>query len=54
MHEFKCWKECKFGKGPSIKDVFPEGEGDGYPKKETWGDGGRDPVLGKGDVSFST
>ena len=30
--------------GPSIKDVSPEGEGGDYPQKETWGDGGRDPV----------
>ena len=40
-------------KGLSIKEVYPEGEGGGYPKKETWEDGGRDPVLGKGDVFFN-
>ena len=33
--------------GPSIKDVSPEGEGGGYPKKETLGDGGRIPVEGQ-------
>ena len=34
----------KYDKGPSIKDVSPEGEGGGYPQKETLGDGGRDPL----------
>ena len=42
-----------FSKGPSIKDVSPKGEGGGYPKKETLGDGGRDPLWSKGDVFFS-
>ena len=41
-------------KGPSIKDVFPEGEGGGYPKKETLGDGGRDLLWSKGDVFYFT
>ena len=41
-------------KGPSIKDVSPEGEGGGYPKRRRKEMGGRDPVLSKGDVFFET
>ena len=39
------------GKGPSINDVTPRGEGGGYPQKVTWGDRGRDPVFSRGDVT---
>ena len=37
-------------KGPSINDVTPEGEG-GDPQKVTRGDKGRDPILGRGDIT---
>ena len=40
----------KFSKGPSIKDISPEGEGGGYPKRRSGEMGGRDPVSGKGDI----
>ena len=44
-------KTISFTKGPSINDVTSEGEGGGDPQKVTRGDKGRDPILGRGDIT---